>query len=149
MSKFQKEEELRVHLDPDVEKLLIDGAARAGVTPEKLLVAIMTAELAKPVPPKQSTGDIITAIHNTRVREHLRYALLHTAGSVMDERDNYEKCLKFYDHAPDWSGKAIYTKVSHYLQRLSHLLPQLCNALDKAEETGGEVEITINVRRKE
>ena len=149
MSKFQKEEEFKVHLDPDVEKLLIDGAARAGVTPEKLLVAIMTAELAKPVPPKQDIADVAMIVFNTRVREHLRYALLHTAGSVMDERDNYEKCLKFYDHAPDWSGKAIYTKVSHYLQRLSHLLPQLCNALDKAEETGGEVEITINVRRKE
>jgi len=149
MSKFQKEEELRVHLDPDVEKLLIDGAARAGVTPEKLLVAIMTAELAKPVPPKQSTGDIITAIHNTRVREHLRYVLLHTAGSVMNERDNYEKCLKFYDHAPEWSGKAAYTKTSHYLQILSHWIPVLCNAMDEAGEIGGEVEVKIEVRRKE
>ena len=145
----KKEEEFKVHLDPDVEKLLIDGAARAGVTPEKLLAAIMTAELAKPVPPKQSTGDIITAIHNTRVREHLRYELIRTAGRVMDERDNYEKCLKHYNHVPEWSGKAAYTKTSHYLQILSHLLPQLCDAMDKAEEIGGEVEVKIEVRRKE
>ena len=148
MSK-KDEVEVQIRLEPEIEKLVREGAARAGVAPEELLRSIMIAELANPEKSKTPISDMLAISQKIRVQEYTLQGLLHALDKMLEEITDTENRLKHYSHKPEWSGKEIMLKGSQTMQAIARMLPTICTALDELEWLGPGSEFKIDVRSRE
>ena len=140
--------DMKLHLDADVDKLLHEGAARAGVLPEDLARSILITDLAKPEQPKTPIPNISLFIFDQRVQELMTHALLGTSDQLLRDIEAYSSRMKHYGHTPEWSGKPVILETAKKMQLLARIVPELCRALDKADTLGGKLKWTVNVERE-
>jgi hypothetical protein len=146
--KEEKFVDMKLHLDPEADKLLHEGAARAGVLPEDLVRSILITELAKPEK-KTPIPNLSLLLFDRRVQELMVHTMLGMSDQLLRDIENYENRMKHYGQEPEWSGKSVILETAKRMQLLARIVPGLCKALDKANTLGGLLKWTIDVEREE
>ena len=147
--KEEKFVDMKLHLDPETEKFIVEGALRAGVTTDQLISSIIIAKLAEPERPKTPDPNFALFMFDRRVQELMVNAMLGMSDQLLHDIETYGGRLKHYGQEPEWSGKPVILEAAKKMQLLARIVPGLCKVLDKANMLDGTLEWTMDVKRKE